>query len=72
MFSINLNFASVKDFLSGYFRFLIVTDFYNPLEKERIFIDNSNTWGWIIFILGKIVLAFGIYEMIQAFRKFKA
>ncbi|WP_417352419.1 hypothetical protein [Flavobacterium alkalisoli] len=72
MLSPNLDFSSLKDFLSGYFRFLIVTDFYNPLEEKRIFIDNSNTIGWIIFILGKIVLAFGIYEMIQAFRKFKA
>lgn len=72
MLALDLNLSSIKDFVSGYFRFLIVTDFYNPLEQERIFIDNSNTTGWIIFILGKIVLAFGIYEMIQAFRKFKA
>ncbi|QEE48952.1 hypothetical protein FUA48_04965 [Flavobacterium alkalisoli] len=72
MLTLNLNLSSIKDFVSGYFRFLIVTDFYNPLEEKRIFIDNSNTIGWIIFILGKIVLAFGIYEMIQAFRKFKA
>ncbi|MFL9838141.1 hypothetical protein ABS768_11570 [Flavobacterium sp. ST-75] len=72
MLSLNLDLSSLKDFASGYFRFLIITDFYNPLEQKRIFIDNSNTTGWIIFILGKIVLAFGIYEMTQAFRKFKA
>ena len=63
---------SWKEFISGYFRFLIVTDFYNPLADGRHYIDNTNTIGWLIFILGKIFIAFGIYEMIQAFRKFKA
>jgi len=61
-----------RQFLSGYFRFLIVTDFYNPLADGRSYIDNTNTIGWFIFILGKIFIAFGIYEMIQAFRKFKS
>jgi len=61
-----------QQFASGYFRFLLVTDFYNPLADGRSYIDNTNTIGWFIFILGKIFIAFGIYEMIQAFRKFKA
>lgn len=65
----------ISKYITGYFRFLLVTDFYNPLSKNREFIEN-NAWydvlGWIFFILGKIVIAFGIYEMIQAFRKFKA
>lgn len=61
-----------QSFITGYFRFLIVTDFYNPLSDGRNYIDSTNTIGWFIFILGKIVIAFGIYEMIQAFRKFKA
>ncbi|KGO91720.1 hypothetical protein [Flavobacterium subsaxonicum] len=66
------DFSQWQEFLSGYFRFLIVTDFYNPLAEGRTYIDNTNTIGWLIFIFGKIVIAFGIYEMIQAFRKFKA
>ena len=65
------DFSQWQEFLSGYFRFLIVTDFYNPLAEGRTYIDNTNTIGWLIFIFGKIVIAFGIYEMIQAFRKFK-
>ncbi len=56
--------------LSGYFRFLLVTDFYNPLETDRIYL--TNPFSWLILIFGKIVIAFGIYEMIQSFRKFKA
>ncbi|MCF6131295.1 pentapeptide repeat-containing protein [Flavobacterium wongokense] len=57
-------------FTSGFFRFFLVTDFYNPLETERVYL--TNPLSWIIFIFGKIVIAFGIYEMIQSFRKFKA
>jgi len=59
----------------GFLRFFILTDFYNPLADGKTYISN-NGWNhlisWIIFIFGKVVIAFGIYEMIQAFRKFKA
>jgi len=61
-----------REYGTGYFRFLIVTDFYSPLTNGREYISNTNFLGWIVFILGKIFIAFGIYEMIQAFRKFKA
>lgn len=57
-------------FWSGLFRFFLVTDFYNPLIEDRTYLQN--TLSWFIFFLGKIFIAFGIYEMIQAFRKFKA
>lgn len=70
MYSFDINY--IREYLSGYFRFLIVTDFYNPLSNGREYIHATNTTGWFIFIFGKIVIAFGIYEMIQAFRKFKA
>lgn len=55
---------------SGFFRFLLVTDFYSPLETDRVYL--SNPLSWLILIFGKTVIAFGIYEMIQSFRKFKA
>ena len=64
----NTNYAGI--FGNGYFRFLLVTDFYNPLVEDRTYIQNF--WSWIPFIFGKIFVAFGIYEMIQSFRKFKA
>jgi hypothetical protein len=56
--------------ISGFFRFFLVTDFYNPLVDDRVYL--TNPLSWIIFIFGKVVIAFGIYEMIQSFRKFKA
>lgn len=57
-------------FISGFFRFFLVTDFFNPLENDRTYL--TNPLSWLIFIIGKIVIAFGIYEIIQSFRKFKA
>lgn len=59
----------------GFLRFFILTDFYNPLADGKTYIANdgiNHLFSWIIFIFGKVVIAFGIYEMIQAFRKFKA
>ncbi|WP_298303117.1 pentapeptide repeat-containing protein [Flavobacterium sp.] len=76
LFFINENYNNSFDiknwtqFTSGYFRFFLVTDFYNPLETDRVYL--TNPLSWLIFIFGKIVIAFGIYEMIQSFRKFKA
>ena len=64
------NSEKVNDFYVGAFRFFLVTDFYNPLETDRVYL--TNPLSWFVFILGKIVIAFGIYEMIQSFRKFKA
>jgi hypothetical protein len=64
------NWSNWTRLISGFFRFFLVTDFYNPLENDRIYLKNP--LSWVIFIFGKIVIAFGIYEMIQSFRKFKA
>ena len=64
------NPEKINSFFVGAFRFFLVTDFFNPLENDRTYIENG--WSWLIFILGKIFIAFGIYEMIQSFRKFKA
>lgn len=64
------DFDNWARFISGLFRFFLVTDFYNPLEVGRVYL--TNPFSWIVFMFGKIVIAFGIYEMIQSFRKFKA
>ena len=64
------NFDQINNFFVGVFRFFLVTDFYNPLENDRTYLENG--WSWLIFIIGKIFIAFGLYEMIQSFRKFKA
>jgi hypothetical protein len=65
-----LNWDNWARLFSGFFRFLLVTDFYNPLETDRVYL--TNPFSWVLLIFGKIFIAFGIYEMIQSFRKFKA
>ncbi|URM37695.1 hypothetical protein [Flavobacterium anhuiense] len=71
MYKIELfNFENFTRFTSGFFRFFLVTDFFNPLDNDRTYL--TNPLSWLIFIFGKIVIAFGIYEMVQSFRKFKA
>lgn len=65
----SFDFSNYNEFLTGIFRFFLVTDFYNPLINERIYLTNS--FSWLIFIFGKILITFGIYEMVQSFRKFK-
>lgn len=68
-FYIALDLNNDTDFTSGAFRFFLITDFYSPF-LERTYLNNG--WSWSIFVIGKIFIAFGIYEMIQSFRKFKA
>jgi hypothetical protein len=62
-----------KDFLYGYFRFFLITDFKNEYYKAGESVLKFNCFLSLVpFIIGKIAVAFGIYEMIQSFRKFKA
>ncbi len=69
--SFNLN--NWQDFIYGYLRFFLITDFKNEYYDTGESILKFNCFLSLIpFILGKIAVAFGIYEMIQSFRKFKA
>lgn len=69
--TINLN--NWQDFIYSYFRFFLITDFKNEYYGTGESILKFNCFLSLIpFILGKILVAFGIYEMIQSFRKFKA
>ena len=68
-FYIALNLNNEDNFTAGAFRFFLVTDFFSPF-LDRKYLDNG--YSWTVFVLGKIVIAFGIYEMIQAFRKFNS
>jgi hypothetical protein len=61
--------SQYNHYLTGLFRFFLITDFYNPLEDEKVFLQNA--FNWLPFLLGKIAIAVGIYEIIVSFRKFK-
>ncbi|NIJ45359.1 hypothetical protein FHR24_001827 [Wenyingzhuangia heitensis] len=56
-------------FTSGYFKFMLVTNFYDPLSEKREFL--SRFVEWIPFIFGKVFIGYGLYETIQAFRKYR-
>lgn len=64
------NRDQVESYFISLFRFFLITDFYSPFEIGRNYLTNIESW--IPFIFGKIFIAFGIYEMVQSFRKFKA
>jgi hypothetical protein len=68
-----INLGNWQDFVYGYFRFFLITDFKNEYYDSGETVLKFNCFLSLIpFIIGKIVVAFGIYEMIQSFRKFKA
>ena len=72
-FKLNIDLNDWQDFVYSYFRFFLITDFKNEYYEagERVLKFNSII-SLFPFIIGKIAIAFGIYEMIQSFRKFKA
>lgn len=68
-----LDLSNWQDFLYGYFRFFLITDFKNEYYEAGESVLKFNCFLSLVpFIFGKIAVAFGIYEMIQSFRKFKA
>lgn len=72
-FEKSISLSNYTDFIYSYFRFFLITDFKNEYyEAGETILKFNNLLSLPIFILGKIAIAFGIYEMIQSFRKFKA
>lgn len=70
---LNIDLSNWQDFLYGYFRFFLITDFKNEYYDAGESILKFNCFISLFpFIIGKIAVAFGLYEMIQSFRKFKA
>lgn len=70
---LSLDLNNWNDFLYGYFRFFLITDFKNEYYEAGESVLKFNCFFSLLpFIIGKIAVAFGLYEMIQSFRKFKA
>ncbi|MDV3597367.1 hypothetical protein CMU77_15285 [Elizabethkingia anophelis] len=53
-------------FWLGYFKYMIIPNFSSPFEEEEL----ELWWQYLIFILGKIFVTYGLYETIQSFRKY--
>nr|WP_321236183.1 hypothetical protein [uncultured Psychroserpens sp.] len=63
------NISNYNEYFIGLFRYFLITDFHNPLTNKSEYL--SSVLEWIPFILGKILIAIGIYEILVSFRKFK-
>jgi hypothetical protein len=69
----SFDLSNGEDFVYGYFRFFLITDFKNEYYDAGESVLKFNCFISLFpFIIGKIAVAFGLYEMIQSFRKFKA
>ncbi len=58
-----------SEYFIGLFRYFLLTDFHNPLADSREYL--SSVLVWIPFVLGKIFIGIGIYEILVSFRKFR-
>ncbi|MDV3540996.1 hypothetical protein CMU94_17925 [Elizabethkingia anophelis] len=50
----------------GYFKYMIIPNFNSPFGEIKL----DEWWQYLIFILGKIFVTYGLYETIQSFRKY--
>lgn len=64
-----LNTSGYSEYFIGLFRYFLLTDFHNPLIKNKEYL--TSVWEWIPFVFGKILIGIGIYEILVSFRKFK-
>lgn len=58
-----------NEYLTGLFRYFLLTDFHNPLIEKKEYLVSF--WQWIPFVFGKIFIAIGIFEILVSFRKFR-
>ena len=61
-----LNLVGIGNFLRGLVNVLNVTEW----RTVQFFEETPTNWQYIILFIGRILVAYGIYQTIQAFRKF--
>ena len=59
-----------KQFWSGFINFFWLPTGFNELVSQKSKDVNGGEWGALFFILGKIIIAYGIYQTVAAFRKY--
>jgi hypothetical protein len=74
---LSFDWSDINSFINGMFKFFIVTDFKSILDLKVAFEDKYCLYSIMAFLYRitfvgcKIIIAFGIYETVQSFRKFK-
>ncbi len=64
-FNYNITGSSILEGLKYFIQFLVPTHKFNYIE------ENPNFMFYLFDFLGRIFVGYGIYQTIQAFRKFK-
>ena len=74
-FNNEINWGIFKQNISTYFQFMIPTHQFKYLGNDfmRDYVETPNRYEFYFFdILGRIFIGYGIYQTIQAFRKYKS
>lgn len=66
-----LSWKIIENEIPNFFRFLLPTHGTDYLDTEYYLKDKLSNWYYVWDILGRIFVGFGIYQTIQAFRKFR-
>ena len=67
----NLESEILKTEIPNFFKFLLPTHGVDYLGPEYYLKDKLSNWYYVWDILGRIFVGYGIYQTIQAFRKFR-
>lgn len=69
--ALRLDWKIVREEIPNYFKFLLPTHGIEYLEPEFYKKYMVTNWYYVLDILGRVFVGFGIYQTIQAFRKFR-
>jgi hypothetical protein len=70
-FALNIDWEIIQKEIPNYFSFLLPTHGLKYLEPEFYLTYKVTNWYYVLDILGRIFVGYGIYQTIQAFRKFR-
>ncbi|WP_438712052.1 pentapeptide repeat-containing protein [Aquimarina muelleri] len=71
VFAYNWDWNILRDNIAGYANFLIPTHKFNFLGEGFLKTYKLSNWFYVFDIAGRIAIGYGIYQTIQAFRKFR-
>jgi hypothetical protein len=71
VFSLSLDQKIISENIPGFFNFLIPTHKFNFLGVNFIENFKPNNWFYLWDTLGRVFVGYGIYQTIQAFRKYR-
>jgi len=71
IFDLNFEWSILKENIPGYANFLIPTHKFSFLGEDFYSEYKISNWFYVFDMAGRIAVGYGIYQTIQAFRKFR-